>query len=153
MGETRFYYSDMAQAMVLDLPRPGWRSRSLHGDWTSDLLGQAVSGSPDGHEETYARSVAPGDPTGRPFRVESRAMRTDPHRVLGGSAGRYLTSSRASIQLTWASVSSSCSSGDRSAPTMINVPAPPNAAIIAAIRMPEKSAARPPIMSPSGIAA
>ena len=41
--DTRFYYSGMAQAMVLDRLMPGWKSRAFVQDvWLEDLLAEAV---------------------------------------------------------------------------------------------------------------
>lgn len=42
-GETRFYYSGMAQAFLLDRVNPGWRTRILGENvFLEDLLGKAV---------------------------------------------------------------------------------------------------------------
>jgi hypothetical protein len=42
-GETRFYYTGMAQAMLLDRLLPGWKDRALSKDiWLEMLLAEAV---------------------------------------------------------------------------------------------------------------
>jgi hypothetical protein len=42
-GETRFYYTGMAQAMLLDRLLPGWKSRAFSQDvWLEALLAEAV---------------------------------------------------------------------------------------------------------------
>lgn len=42
-GETRFYYTGMAQAMLLDRLLPGWHSRALEPDtWLEELLAEAA---------------------------------------------------------------------------------------------------------------
>jgi hypothetical protein len=42
-GETRFYYTGMAQAVLLDRLLPGWKGRALSQDtWLETLLAQAV---------------------------------------------------------------------------------------------------------------
>jgi len=42
-GETRFYYTGMAQATLLDRLRPGWKAGALSdGVWLEDLLAEAV---------------------------------------------------------------------------------------------------------------
>ena len=44
-GDTRFYYSGLAQAAILDRLAPGWRTRILTEDvWLEDLLKEAVQG-------------------------------------------------------------------------------------------------------------
>jgi hypothetical protein len=44
-GEVRFYYSGMAQAVLLDRLMPGWKSRVWDEDvWLEDLLIEAVNG-------------------------------------------------------------------------------------------------------------
>ncbi len=41
--DTRFYYSGMAQAMILDRLMPGWKSRAFVQDvWLEDLVAEAV---------------------------------------------------------------------------------------------------------------
>jgi hypothetical protein len=41
--DTRFYYSGMAQAMILDRLMPGWKSRALAREvWLEDLVAEAV---------------------------------------------------------------------------------------------------------------
>ncbi len=43
-GETRFYYTGMAQAVLLDRLLPGWQARALHeGVWLEDLLSGATA--------------------------------------------------------------------------------------------------------------
>jgi hypothetical protein len=43
-GETRFYYTGMAQALLLDQIAPGWKDRAWAEDlWLDDLLAEAVS--------------------------------------------------------------------------------------------------------------
>jgi hypothetical protein len=43
-GETRFYYSGMAQARLLDQLMPGWKRRALaDGVWLEDLLAESVA--------------------------------------------------------------------------------------------------------------
>jgi hypothetical protein len=43
--DTRFYYSGMAQAMILDRLMPGWKSRAFAQDvWLEDLVAEAVRG-------------------------------------------------------------------------------------------------------------
>jgi hypothetical protein len=43
--DTRFYYSGMAQAMILDRLTPGWKSRAfVQGVWLEDLVAEAVRG-------------------------------------------------------------------------------------------------------------
>ncbi len=45
-GDTRFYYSGLAQAAILDRLVPGWRTRILTEDvWLEDLLTEVVQGS------------------------------------------------------------------------------------------------------------
>ena len=42
-GETRFYYTGMAQAMLLDRLLPGWQDKALSKDiWLETLLAEAV---------------------------------------------------------------------------------------------------------------
>jgi hypothetical protein len=42
-GETRFYYTGMAQAMLLDRLLPGWKDRALLKDtWLETLLAEAA---------------------------------------------------------------------------------------------------------------
>jgi hypothetical protein len=42
-GEARFYYTGMAQAMLLDRLLPGWKTRALSRDiWLETLLAEAV---------------------------------------------------------------------------------------------------------------
>jgi len=42
-GETRFYYTGMAQATLLDRLLPGWKTRALADEvWLEDLLAEAV---------------------------------------------------------------------------------------------------------------
>lgn len=42
-GDGRFYYSGMAQAILLDRLMPGWKERILTEDvWLEDLLGEAI---------------------------------------------------------------------------------------------------------------
>jgi hypothetical protein len=42
-GETRFYYSGMAQALLLDRLAPSWKEQVLNpGVWLEDLLAEAV---------------------------------------------------------------------------------------------------------------
>jgi hypothetical protein len=42
-GETRFYYTGMAQATLLDRLLPGWKARALADEvWLEDLLAEAV---------------------------------------------------------------------------------------------------------------
>jgi len=44
--DTRFYYSGMAQAMILDRLMPGWKSRAFVQDvWLEDLVAEAVRGA------------------------------------------------------------------------------------------------------------
>ncbi|OGO08415.1 MAG: hypothetical protein A3K46_07650 [Chloroflexi bacterium RBG_13_60_9] len=44
-GDTRFYYSGLAQAVILDRLAPGWRTRILAEKvWLEDLLKEAVQG-------------------------------------------------------------------------------------------------------------
>ena len=43
--DTRFYYSGMAQALILDRLMPGWKSRAFAQDvWLEDLVAEAVRG-------------------------------------------------------------------------------------------------------------
>lgn len=43
--DTRFYYSGMAQALILDRLMPGWKSRAFAPDvWLEDLVAEAVRG-------------------------------------------------------------------------------------------------------------
>jgi len=43
--DTRFYYSGMAQAMILDRLMPGWKCRAFVQDvWLEDLVAEAVRG-------------------------------------------------------------------------------------------------------------
>jgi len=42
-GEVRFYYSGMAQAVLLDRFAPGWKEQAWsEGIWLEDLLAEAV---------------------------------------------------------------------------------------------------------------
>ena len=42
-GEVRFYYSGMAQAVLLDRFAPGWKAQAWsQGVWLEDLLDQAI---------------------------------------------------------------------------------------------------------------
>jgi hypothetical protein len=42
-GETRFYYTGMAQATLLDRYQPDWKARAMvKGAWLEDLLAEAV---------------------------------------------------------------------------------------------------------------
>ncbi|GAB4479667.1 MAG: hypothetical protein Kow00124_25560 [Anaerolineae bacterium] len=44
-GDTRFYYTGMAQARLLDRLQPGWKDRVMGpGVWLEDLLAEAVAG-------------------------------------------------------------------------------------------------------------
>ena len=44
-GDTRFYYSGMAQALVLDRLMPGWKNRAFAQDvWLEDLVAEGVRG-------------------------------------------------------------------------------------------------------------
>ena len=43
--DTRFYYSGMAQAMILDRLMPGWKSGAFAQDvWLEDLVAEGVRG-------------------------------------------------------------------------------------------------------------
>jgi hypothetical protein len=45
-GDTRFYYSGMAQALILDRLMPGWKHRAFAQDvWLEDLVAEAVRGA------------------------------------------------------------------------------------------------------------
>ena len=47
-GETRFYYSGMAQAVLLDRLLPGWKERAFEPDFMlEDLLRETVEASRD----------------------------------------------------------------------------------------------------------
>jgi hypothetical protein len=42
-GETLFYYSGFAQGILLDYLMPGWKERVLQGEYTEDLLAEAIN--------------------------------------------------------------------------------------------------------------
>jgi hypothetical protein len=44
-GETRFYYTGMAQAFLLDRLAPGWKERLWSSQaWLEEILAEAVEG-------------------------------------------------------------------------------------------------------------
>lgn len=42
-GETLFYYSGFGQGVLLDYIMPGWKERVLQGEYTEDLLAEAIN--------------------------------------------------------------------------------------------------------------